>query len=81
MRSLQYATRDTDAMRQLFTDKLGFSQVYYLTDTSPPIPTEFNVATINIKDRSLNIERKQAEFRTEELVLVELVCLEPIERC
>ncbi|MGB3292505.1 MAG: SUMF1/EgtB/PvdO family nonheme iron enzyme [Phormidesmis sp.] len=41
LRSLQYATRDADAMRQLFLGELGFQQVYHFTDTSPPIPQDY----------------------------------------
>ncbi|MGC1310289.1 MAG: SUMF1/EgtB/PvdO family nonheme iron enzyme [Phormidesmis sp.] len=41
LRSLQYATRDADAMRQLFLTELGFQQVYHFTDTSPPIPQDY----------------------------------------
>jgi formylglycine-generating enzyme required for sulfatase activity/uncharacterized caspase-like protein len=41
LRSLQYATTDADAMRQLFLAELSFEQVYHFTDTSAPIPQDY----------------------------------------
>jgi formylglycine-generating enzyme required for sulfatase activity len=41
LRSLQYATTDADAMRQLFLAELGFEQVVHFTDTSAPIPQDY----------------------------------------
>lgn len=41
LRSLNYATRDADAMRQLFLAELGFQQVYHFPDTSEPIAQDY----------------------------------------
>ncbi|MDV3351416.1 SUMF1/EgtB/PvdO family nonheme iron enzyme [Leptothoe sp. LEGE 181152] len=35
--------------------------------TTAGTTAEFNVATVNVQDKSITVERKQAEFRTEEL--------------
>jgi uncharacterized caspase-like protein len=39
--SLQYATTDADAVRQLFLAELGFEQVVHFTDSSAPIAQDY----------------------------------------
>ena len=42
LQPLHYAKRDADAVRQFFTQELGFDQVYhFFTEDAPPIPQDY----------------------------------------
>ena len=41
LQRLHYAKQDADAVRQFFTQELGFAQVYHFTEDSPPIPQDY----------------------------------------
>ena len=47
LQRLNYAMKDADAVRQFFSEGLGFHQVYHFTDKSAPIDQEFGPALVS----------------------------------
>ncbi|MEO0409071.1 MAG: SUMF1/EgtB/PvdO family nonheme iron enzyme [Cyanobacteria bacterium P01_A01_bin.135] len=41
LQPLRYAQQDANRMRQFFREDMGFEQVYYFSDDSPPIPQDY----------------------------------------